>query len=137
MCKSPKTAKRHVLISDTRICGGTRIFVGRTWHLVLPLPQRMYANVNTSSNMTTSFSMLLLPFQGPLQLMSQIQTSSYLPLLPLLSFLRISRSVDNLLLTYTYLSDTIHTLLRLLIVYVVYGGFAWWVPLQTFVEDTQ
>lgn len=37
-----------------------------------------YVNMNTSSNMTTSFSMLLLPFQGPLQLMSQIQTSLYL-----------------------------------------------------------
>lgn len=62
--------------------------------------------------------MLLLPFQGPLQLMSQIQTSSYL----ILVFLRISRSVDNLLLM--YLSDTMHTLLRLLIVCVyVYGGF--------------
>lgn len=135
MCKSPKTAKRHVLISDTRICGGTRIFVGRTWHLVLPLPQRMYANVNTSSNMTTSILNVAAPVSRPVAINEPNPEQLVPP--PLLSFLRISRSVDNLLLTYTYLSDTIYTLLRLLIVYVVYGGFAWWVPLQTFVEDTQ
>lgn len=57
------------------------------------------------------------------------QLAPFYPFFTFLVFLRISRSVDNLLLT--YLSDTMHTLLLLLIVYVVYGGFAWRLPLQT------
>lgn len=107
------------------------LFVGRTWHLAPGL-----ATATTNANVSTSFQYddKLLNVAAPVSRPVAINEPNPDQLPLLIFFLRISRSVDNLLLT--YLSDTMHTLLRLLIVCVyVYGGFAWRVPLQTLFSE--
>lgn len=129
MCKSPKTAKRHVLISHTRICR-TLVYVICGSHMA---PGTTNANVSTSFQYDDKLLNVAAPVSRPVAI-NEPNPDQLIP--PLSLFLRISRSVDNLLLT--YLSDTMHTLLRLLIVCVyVYGGFAWRLPLQTLLSESR